>query len=109
VHDLSDGGLLVAAAEMALASRVGLFIDDLPEGAAQAVLLGEDQARYLIALPQEVLDMLDEAAVDAGVRYHVLGRAGGCEVAVKDLFAIDLEDLRTAHEGWMPAYMETPA
>jgi phosphoribosylformylglycinamidine synthase II len=109
VHDPSDGGLIVAAMEMALASKVGVFMDDLPEGPAHAILFGEDQARYLIALPQETLDDLDEAAADAGVPYHVLGRTGGCEVAVKDLFAVDLDDLRAAHEGWMPAYMETPA
>jgi phosphoribosylformylglycinamidine synthase II len=108
VHDLSDGGLILAAVEMALASKVGVFMDDLPEGPAHTVLFGEDQARYLIALPQDVLDDLDEAAAHAGVPYHVLGRAGGCEVAVKDLFAIDLDDLRAAHEGWMPAFMETP-
>ena len=39
----------------------------------------------------------------------MIGRAGGCELAVRDLFAIDLDDLRAAHEGWMPAFMETPA
>ncbi len=109
VHDLSDGGLLIAATEIALASKVGIFMDDLPEGPAHAVLFGEDQARYLIALPQDALDELDEAAADAGVPYHVLGRAGGCEVSMKDLFAIDLDDLRAANEGWMPAYMDAPA
>jgi phosphoribosylformylglycinamidine (FGAM) synthase-like enzyme len=109
VHDLSDGGLILAAIEMALASKVGAFVDDLPEGPAHAVLFGEDQARYLIALAQDALDVLDEAAADAGVPYHVLGRAGGCEVAVTDLFAIDLDDLSAAHEGWMPAFMQTAA
>jgi len=108
VHDLSDGGLIVAATEMALASRTGVFIDDLPEGAAHAVLFGEDQARYLIALPQHSMDVLDERAADAGAPYHVLGRAGGCEVAVTDLFAIDLEDLRAANEAWMPSFMDAP-
>ena len=106
VHDLSDGGLMVAATEMALASRVGLFMDDLPEGPAHGVLFGEDQARYLIALPQNVLDDLDERCANAKVVYHVLGRAGGCEVAVAGLFAIDLGDLRAANESWMPTYME---
>jgi phosphoribosylformylglycinamidine synthase len=109
VHDLSDGGLILAAIEMALASKVGVFVDDLPEGPAHAVLFGEDQARYLIALAQDALDVLDEAAADEGVPYHVLGRSGGCEVAVTDLFAIDLEDLSAAHEGWMPAFMQTAA
>jgi phosphoribosylformylglycinamidine (FGAM) synthase-like enzyme len=100
VHDLSDGGLILAAVEMALASKVGVFMDDLPEGPAHTVLFGEDQARYLIALPQDVLDDLDEAAAHAGVPYHVLGRAGGCEVAVKDLFAIDLDTKAGCRPSW---------
>ena len=83
VHDLSDGGLILSVIEMALASRVGVFMDDLPEGPAHAILFGEDQARYLIASPQDALDDLDEAAADAGVPYHVLGRAGGCESPLK--------------------------
>ena len=107
VHDLSDGGLAVAAAEMALASGVGLRLQ-APEGpSAHAALFGEDQARYLVAVAAERLDALDEAAEAAGVPYALLGHAGGCELALADplgddLCLIDLDDLRAAHEGWMP-------
>jgi phosphoribosylformylglycinamidine synthase len=112
VHDLSDGGLLVAAAEMALASGVGIFITALPPGLeAHAALFGEDQARYLLALPFSDLDVLDEAAEAAGAPYLVIGRAGGCEISLGDCggvlepFAVDLEEVRAAHEAWLPAYM----
>jgi phosphoribosylformylglycinamidine synthase len=112
VHDLSDGGLLIAAAEMAMASKVGAMLTlsgDLPDHAA---LLGEDQARYLIALDQVNLDHLDSAAEAAGVPYEVIGQAGGCELAVQGrgglLFALDLDDLSAAHEGWMPSFMDAP-
>jgi phosphoribosylformylglycinamidine synthase len=107
-HDLSDGGLIAAAAEMALASRLGLYLESLPEGPPHAVLFGEDQGRYLLALDQTDLDALDEAAASAGVPYQVVGRAGGCELAATDLFAIDLDDIRSAVEGWMPRYMDGP-
>ncbi len=114
VHDLSDGGLVVAAAEMALASGVGLRIQ-APEGPpAHAALFGEDQARYLVAVPAHQLDALDEAAQAAGAPYALLGHAGGCELALADadgddLCLIDLDDLRAAHEGWLPGFMgETP-
>ena len=50
VHDLSDGGLLVAAADVALASQVGLTLD-APASEPHGALFGEDQARYLIASP----------------------------------------------------------
>jgi phosphoribosylformylglycinamidine synthase len=70
---------------------------------------GEDQARYLLALPADQLDRLDAGAQAAGVSYEVLGVAGGCELSVVGeagpLFALDLDDLRAAHEGWMPAFM----
>jgi len=117
VHDLSDGGLLVAAAEMALASDVGVHL--LPQdalnapvhtGSAEAALLfGEDQGRYLIALTPDRLDVLDDACTSRGVPYQIIGQAGGCELAVSNddgpLVAIDLTDLRAAHEGWMPGFM----
>ena len=48
-HDLSDGGLLVAAAEMALAGGVGAVVRS-PLADAVAGLFGEDQARYLLAV-----------------------------------------------------------
>jgi phosphoribosylformylglycinamidine synthase len=108
-HDLSDGGLVGALAEMTLASGVGAHVD-LPDGVGSvAMAFGEDQARYLIALPADRLDRLDAAAEAAGVSYQVLGMAGGCELSVvredRPLFAIDLDELRAAHEGWMPAFM----
>jgi len=108
-HDLSDGGLIGALADMTLASGVGAHID-LPGSIGDvAMAFGEDQARYLLALPADRLDRLDAATEAAGVSYHVLGSAGGCELSVASdeghLFALDLDDLRAAHEGWMPAFM----
>jgi phosphoribosylformylglycinamidine synthase len=109
VHDLSDGGLVAAAVEMALASGVGVALDlqaGLPD---HALAFGEDQARYLIAVPADQLDVIDARAAEAGVDYLVVGQAGGDEVSLTGqdgpLAAIQLDELRTAHEGWMPAYM----
>jgi phosphoribosylformylglycinamidine synthase len=108
-HDLSDGGLIGALAEMTLASGVGAHVELPGSIGAVAMAFGEDQARYLLALPADRLDRLDAGAEAAGVLYEVLGVAGGCELSVVDgdapLFALDLDDLRAAHEGWMPAFM----
>ncbi len=113
VHDLSDGGLVGAMADMALASRVGAHVSiqsNLPDA---AIFFGEDQGRYLLALPIDRLDALDAAAEAAGVAYFVIGKAGGCELALEGadgpLCAVDLDDLRDAHEGWMPTFMGEPA
>ncbi len=104
VHDLSDGGLIAAAAEMALASGVGADLT-LPEDgpASHAFLFGEDQARYLIATaaPEAVLT----AAAIAGVTAMRIGEAGGEALVVEGLFTLPLAELRQAHEHWLPAYM----
>ena len=102
VHDLSDGGLIAAAAEMALASGVGVTLT-LPVGPIHALLFGEDQARYLLGVDDA--DAVLAAAATAGVPAMAIGKAGGGALAVKDLFSLPLAELRAAHEGWMPAYM----
>ncbi len=103
VHDLSDGGLACAAAEMALASNVGVTLAATSERNAHPWLFGEDQARYLVAVrdPEALL----ARAKSAGVHAMVCGQAGGEQVASKDLYSLSLNDLRAAHEGWLPRYM----
>jgi hypothetical protein len=103
VHDLSDGGLAIGAAEMALASGVGVTLDATSPGNAHPFLFGEDQARYLIAT--DAPEALLKAAADAGLHAGVVGRAGGDAFASRDLFSIPLARLRAAHEDWMPGCM----
>ena len=107
VHDLSDGGLIVAAAAMALASNVGVNLDATSAAHAHAFLFGEDQARYLVSTDQP--DRLIAKAHAAAVPVALVGVAGGDAFASGPLFSIPLARLREAHEGWMPAYMDTPA
>jgi phosphoribosylformylglycinamidine synthase len=104
VHDLSDGGLVLAAAEMALASDVGVTLDAADRAHAHAFLFGEDQARYLLATdrPEAVI----AAALDAEVPVAMVGLAGGEAFASGELFDIPLSRLREAHEAWMPRYMD---
>jgi phosphoribosylformylglycinamidine synthase len=103
VHDLSDGGLIVAAAEMALASNVGVTLDATSRAHAHIFLFGEDQGRYLVATrePERIIAL----ALAAHVNVAEVGDAGGREFSSKDLFSIPLDDLRAAHEGWLPALM----
>ena len=103
VHDLSDGGLLGAAAEMALASDVGVELRATSSLHAHGYLFGEDQGRYLLATPNAG-DVIARAQA-AGVRACDAGHAGGEAFASADLFAIALADLRRVHEGWLPALM----
>lgn len=105
-HDLSDGGLAVALAEMALSGDRGADITALPSGPGHATLFGEDQARYLVAIPQgeDAAEVVREGAA-AGVRVLAIGRAGGDALILPDEAPILLTELRKAHEAPLPAFM----
>ncbi|MEF9601001.1 phosphoribosylformylglycinamidine synthase subunit PurL [Paracoccus sp. PXZ] len=75
--DLSDGGLALAAFELAEAAGLGITLDS----AEIAQLFGEDQARYLVACSEENAAQLIEAAQAAGVPLARVGRFGGETVA----------------------------
>jgi phosphoribosylformylglycinamidine synthase len=103
-HDLSDGGLLVALAEMALAGNLGA--EPTAEGDA-AFWFGEDQGRYLVTLAESGL--LLKAAEQAGIPARRLGRTTAeSTLTVPGARPISLQRLREAHEGWLPAYMDAP-
>jgi phosphoribosylformylglycinamidine synthase len=102
-HDISDGGLLVAVAEMALAGKQGAALaapDGLPR---HAWAFGEDQARYIVTASRP--DAVLASAKAAGVPATVIGRVGGAQLTVQGADAISLDELRRAHEGWLPNYM----
>ncbi|MDP6811674.1 MAG: phosphoribosylformylglycinamidine synthase subunit PurL [Alphaproteobacteria bacterium] len=104
-HDLADGGLLVAAAEMALAGGIGAALDG-PEGAGW--WFGEDQGRYLLAAPPAVGEDILARAKAEGIAASAIGRTGGDALTLNGGAPISLATLRQAHEGWLPAYMSGP-
>jgi phosphoribosylformylglycinamidine synthase len=106
VHDLSDGGLALAATEMALASDQGVTLEIAADDAL-ALLFGEDQSRYLIAV-SDPAPIVEEAA-RAGVPLSRVGTAAGGDFAVAGLFSLPIATLRSAHEDWMPSYMDAQA
>jgi phosphoribosylformylglycinamidine synthase len=71
--DLSDGGLALAAFEMAEAAGIGVVLDS----GDPAFLFGEDQARYLVACSMDEAEALNVAAAAAGVPLRAVGRFGG--------------------------------
>ncbi len=102
-HDVSDGGLAVALAEMAITGGVGATIDadtDLP---AHAWAFGEDQARYIVATDNP--DGFVATAEAAGVQVFRIGTTGGTALTLPGAKPISLAELRDAHARWFPAYM----
>ena len=104
-HDISHGGLIVALAEMAMAGNIGAVIDLPLSPDLHAKLFGEDQARYVLAVPQaHVQRLLDDAAAN-DVPAEVIGTSGGPALRIGTALSVSVETLHHAHEAWLPAYM----
>ena len=111
VHDCADGGAAVAVAEMALARNIGMTMPVVPQIAnPAAILFGEDQGRYVVSTRDATT--LRERATMANLFCIALGKTGG-NALVFDLIdrggvkSIALSALRTAHEGFFPALMDS--
>ena len=115
VHDVSDGGLLVAIAEMALAScrqgstdPGGIGVELYPyEGRlpAHSIWFGEDQGRYVIAAAPDRAEEIADRARLLGLAVRIVGRTGGNALTLTGETALPLADLKRTHEGWLPRFM----
>ena len=107
VHDLADGGLAVALAEMAMAGGIGATIETVQDhGPSHAYLFGEDQARYLVTCPAKGCETLVSDAKQAGIDIVLLGHTAGDSLTLPGLEPISIITLRETHESWLPAYMQ---
>jgi phosphoribosylformylglycinamidine synthase II len=104
-HDVSDGGLAIAVAEMCLAAGRGAELR-IPQGLASVGwLFGEEQGRYVLAVEQDDLKALLALASQEGIILREIGRVGGDALQIKDLPPISIQELQRAHEAWLPDYM----
>lgn len=110
VHDVSDGGLLVAATEMALAGDRGLAVGSEWLDDTLDLLFGEDQGRYLIETAD--FERLIDQASAAGLVVEYLGRVDGAAIwedhRVDGICRLNvpLSDLRAANERFFREWME---
>ncbi|HTZ02372.1 MAG TPA: phosphoribosylformylglycinamidine synthase subunit PurL [Xanthobacteraceae bacterium] len=103
VHDVSDGGLIVALAEMAMASGIGAVLESHGTLPAHAFWFGEDQARYVVTAKDAAAIM--RRAKAAGVPLSRLGATGGAVLALDGERPLRVDDLKRRFEAWLPAYM----
>ncbi|MEL6217834.1 MAG: AIR synthase-related protein, partial [Pseudomonadota bacterium] len=94
-HDLSDGGLAVAATEMAFAAGVGASLELRESLSSAAWFFGEEQARFLVAAPENDVAAILEAARIAGVPALRVGEMGGNALRL-GASSVPLEMLREA-------------
>jgi phosphoribosylformylglycinamidine synthase subunit PurL len=97
VHDISDGGLLVAVIEMALPTGLGAKLDKIDH----IQMFAEDQSRYVLTCAP------DKAAqiIASGNAIGIGKVTAEATLKIEGQTAINISELRAAHEGWFPAYM----
>jgi phosphoribosylformylglycinamidine synthase subunit PurL len=104
VHDVSDGGLLVAIAEMAMAPGIGAELEAAPNE-AHAFWFGEEQGRYVLTARPAAAEAIIARASAAAVAIRRLGFTGGDALTAKGERPILVAELRNLFEAWFPAYM----
>jgi phosphoribosylformylglycinamidine synthase subunit PurL len=120
VHDVSDGGLLVAVSEMALAGGFGATLETSPDSPLAESWFGEDQGRYVVTVSEPNIPAFEERLTKSGIQFELLGevdwltdRTGVPHAPMiivadengENLYSIPLVDLRAAHEGFFPKLM----
>jgi len=108
VHDVSDGGLAVAIAEMALAGNIGALIQPAGPGHIARQFFAEDQGLYVVTVDDGLLLDFLTGADAAEVQVEPIGRTAGqrliFELADND-FCVTLAELRSARESFFPRLM----
>ncbi len=99
VHDVSDGGVVVALAEMAVSGGTGFRV--APMG-GHAALFGEGPTRVLLSVPEVRVSLVLERAAAAGVPARRLGTAGGDRLVVEDELDVGLEAALSAWHDTLP-------
>ena len=100
-HDVSDGGVAVALAEMAMASGIGVEVEG---DVTVPWLFGEDQGRYIVTCATDAAEGIIDAAVTAGVTAQRIGTTGGGEIKAGGK-AVAVSTLKERHESWFPGFM----
>jgi phosphoribosylformylglycinamidine synthase II len=103
VHDVSDGGVLVTVAEMAIASGIGAVLEGPSSLPPHAFWFGEDQARYVVTTQNT--DAIVQRAKAAAVPLRRLGATGGRLLAIGGERPLPVADLKRSFEAWLPNYI----
>jgi phosphoribosylformylglycinamidine synthase len=106
IHDVSDGGLGVTLAEMAVRSNTGFVVDGVAD---HAELFGEGPSRVIVSVPVPALDEVQSRVAAAGVGCVRLGEGGGDRLVVAGLLDVSLSEARAAWRDALPAALSTAA
>ena len=101
VHDVSNGGLLVALSEMSIGSNYGVKIEK-PKKLRNLIefLFGEDQSRYLLEIKEESLKKVMELLKKNNIYYEIIGLTQKNFFEVEGEMKIDVNDLFKINNQW---------
>ncbi len=107
-HDISDGGILIALAEMAINSKIGAKIDHPKlDTTPLEWWFSETQARFIVSIPKNQKAVLEKEAVTQNVPILHLGIVKGNTLQINKEMSISLQDLENHNSSWLPDYMNS--
>ena len=90
VHDVGEGGLGVALAEMAISGTIGMNVSDIDDHRA---LFNESGGRVVVALNDTNLDPFLDNSRNRGVPAQIIGRTGGSSLVLGSAIDLPLDEL----------------
>ncbi len=100
LHDVGDGGLALALAELAVASNVGFTVRGVADGTA---LFSESPSRVVVCVETDRASVVGQQCDAGGVPWAELGRAGGDRLVVEGLLDVALDEAVAAWRDRLPA------
>ena len=105
-HDISLGGILVAASKMCIKSNKGIKINNLKNLINKfEYFFSEDQGRYLIEINKDNFKKIEKVFIDNSVHFDELGVVNNDKFLFSDEINLSIEDLIKAYKNWLKKYM----
>ncbi|MDA8892650.1 phosphoribosylformylglycinamidine synthase subunit PurL [Hyphomicrobiales bacterium] len=106
VHDISDGGFLIALTEMSISGGIGVKIHLDEKDVSPKFLFGEDQGRYIISVPDELISDILRILESKNIFFQKIGKTSGTKIIINDSEEIEIKSLKKIHEDWFNEYLK---
>ena len=106
VHDISDGGFLVALTEMSISGGIGVKIHLDEKDVSPKFLFGEDQGRYIISVPDELISDILKILESKNIFFQKIGKTSGTKIIINNSEEIEIKSLKKIHEDWFNEYLK---
>ena len=103
VHDIADGGLLVALSEMSMCGEKGVQVD-INKSSLLGYFFGEDQSRYLVEVSKDNFEDLMSEAENNNVFVEKIGVTQDNQFEINNIGKIPIQELIRAHELWFQKF-----